>query len=96
MLAPALARRCGSKPDAQAAIAPSVEGLGADGIVGVVVDNQSGRDGADGPLWAPGTQVTSVLVERLTSYVSVFFDPRGVATQGDMFRDRLLPGGGRV
>lgn len=63
-------------------MAPSVEGLGADCIVGVVVDNRSGRHGADGPFWGPGTQVTSVLVERLTSYVSVFFDPKGVATQG--------------
>lgn len=57
-------------------MAPSVEGLGAECIVGMVADNQSGRDGADGPLWGLGTQVTSVLVERLTSYVSVFFDPK--------------------
>lgn len=57
-----------------------MEGLGADCIVGVVADNQSGRHDADGLLWEPDSQVTSVLMERLASCSSIFFDPKGVAT----------------
>lgn len=63
-------------------IAPSMEGLGAGCIVGMVADNQSGRRDADGLLGGPDSQVTAVLVERLASCRSIFFDPKGVATPG--------------
>lgn len=49
-------------------------------MVGVVADNQSGRHEADGLLWGPDSQVTSVLMERLASCSSIFLDPKGVGT----------------
>lgn len=49
-------------------------------MVGVVADNQSGRHEADGLLWGPDSQVTSVLMERLASCSSIFLDPKGAGT----------------
>lgn len=57
-----------------------MEGLGADCVVGVVADNQSGLHDADGLLWGPDSQVTSVLMERRANCSSIFFDSKGVAT----------------